>query len=231
MTARCVLLFARSPELEGKAKGLYAERGVFELGRRRVARAAAELGAVLVVSGGAPAPEGALRLPQRGRSFGERLLDALAGARTLGFLHVVVVPSDVPALSTAPLGEAFAALDAGEVPLGPSPDGGAWLIGVDTRAAGSLAGVRWLTPFVLEDLVAVAERQGRGIRLLDPLRDVDAHEDLVALAGEPHDAELERLARALLASASERPSQRRAARFDPSPRDRASRAPPLLAAA
>jgi Uncharacterized protein conserved in bacteria (DUF2064) len=231
MSARCVLLFARSPELEGKAKGLYAERAVFELARRRVARAAAEVGATLVVSGGGAVPEGTTRVPQRGTTFGDRLEDAVAGARSLGFTEVVVVPSDVPALASGHLFDAFTALDEGRTPLGPSPDGGVYLIGVHANDPASFGGVRWRTRSVLEDLVALSASRGREARLLPLLRDLDAHRDLALLAKDRLDPALTGLVRDLLARDAARPARARV----PAPcfrsGSRSSRAPPPALAA
>jgi len=228
---RCVLLFTRSPELEGKAKGLFEERAVFEIARRRVASAAATLPDVaLVVAGGGPAPAGSRRLAQRGGCFGERLEHALEDARSLGYTSVVVVPSDVPALSAAHLAAAFDALALGATPLGPSPDGGVYLIGVDTRALAPFSGVRWRTAHVLADLLALLARRGSRAVLLAPLRDVDAPRDLAALARERLDPELDRLLRALLARVPERPDRRSATPFPAAARSSAPRAPPALAA-
>src|SRR5205807_1266758 len=99
---------------------------------RRVAEAVRSLGGadLLVVGAAAPGrPPGVRRLEQRGASFGERLRNALADARGLGYREVVAVPGDVPGLSAAHLRAAFAALGRHPVVLGPSPDGGVYLLG------------------------------------------------------------------------------------------------------
>src|SRR6185369_13268878 len=107
---------------------------------RRLERAVALLpGARLVVADA-----------QRGASFAERLGNAVRDAAAIGFSEIVAVPCDVPALSAGELAAAFDALASGETPLGPSPDGGVYLIGMRAGEAHRLLdGVGWGTPRVL----------------------------------------------------------------------------------
>src|SRR5205814_7853174 len=178
MSSRCVLLFARSSELEGRAKGLPEAKSVFDLARRRLSGAVAELpGVTLVVAGTGPVPAGARRIAQRGREFGERLGNALRDATALGFAEVVAVPADVPSLGARELAAAFDALAGGATPIGPSPDGGVYLIGFSSEAAPFLLGVRWRTPRVLGDLLGRIAVLGGRAALLPPLRDVDSSRD------------------------------------------------------
>lgn len=170
---RCILLFARTAKGEACAKRLSRARGLFALARRRVLAAARSLpGVDLLVAG----PGGALR--QRGGSFAERLGNAFADARALGYEEIVAVPTDVPRLGRRQLVEAFRRLAAAPAVLGPSPDGGAYLIGCRNDPAGLFAGVRWQTPRTFADLAANAGSPA----MLDPLEDVDRWADLPSLA-------------------------------------------------
>jgi 2-phospho-L-lactate guanylyltransferase (CobY/MobA/RfbA family) len=186
-TSRCILLFARSADGEARAKGLTRGRGVFALARRRVVAAAAALpGVDLLVVG----PGGGLA--QRGSGFAERLANAFADARARGYEEIVAVPTDVPRLGTRQLAAAFRRLAGADVVLGPSPDGGAYLIGCRTDPAGLFAGVRWRTCRAFADLAANAGSPA----VLDPLEDVDRRADLLTL-----DARGDRELAALLAAA------------------------------
>ena len=181
---RCVMLFARAPRAEAWAKQVAQAEPLFALACRRVAEAtrAIEGADLLVVCPGGEAavrwpaanPPGGMRLAQRGGDFRERLENAFADARALGYAEIVAVPGDVPGLSAAHLAAAFAALGQWPTVFGPSPDGGVYLIGTREPVDGLFAGVRWRTRHVLDDLV---ERAGGG-SLLPALADLDGERDL-----------------------------------------------------
>ncbi len=170
---RCVLVFARAPRAEARAKGLVAAEPLFELATRRLATAVSALPGVDLVPVGA----GPGALAQRGGDFAERLQNALADVRSLGYDTIVVVPGDVPGLGYRQLRNAFELLRQHPVVLGPSPDGGVYLLGCRGPAEHVLAGVRWQTGFVLHDLIA---RAGNA-PLLPALADLDDASDLPRL--------------------------------------------------
>jgi 2-phospho-L-lactate guanylyltransferase (CobY/MobA/RfbA family) len=156
---------------------------LFAFSVRRVAEAARALGRVdLILAGDGPGPEEARVLPQRGRGFGERLKNAFEDARAAGYAEIVAVPGDVPGLSEAQLSAAFRALETRDIVLGPSPDGGVWLIGSRrTNLADLFDRVPWRTAGVFSTLV----RNAPGAALLDALADIDRPSDLAMLASEP----------------------------------------------
>jgi len=102
--------------------------------------------------------------------LGTRMLRAIAAA---GRRPVAIVGSDVPALDAAAITRALALLAANEVVLGPSGDGGYWLLGWrgPRPSLRLLAGVRWSTPHALADTRARLGR--RRLALADRLDDVD----------------------------------------------------------
>ena len=175
------MLFARAPRAEARAKRLAQAEPLFALASRRVVAAARMLEDVdlLVVCpaaelGPAVDPSGAVRLAQRGRGFRERFENAFADARALGYGEIVAVPGDVPGLSAAHLAAAFAALGRKPTVLGPSPDGGVYLIGTREPVDGLFAGVRWRTSHVLGDLT----ERACGAEFLPALADLDGERDL-----------------------------------------------------
>lgn len=174
------MLFARAPRAESRAKRLALAEPLFALASRRVAEAARMLEDVdllVVCPAGASGPavdSGAAFLAQRGHGFRERLENAFADARALGYGEIVAVPGDVPGLSAAHLAAAFAALGHEPTVFGPSPDGGVYLIGTREPVDRLFAGVRWRTRHVLGDLT---ERAGPG-HLLPALADLDGERDL-----------------------------------------------------
>jgi len=183
---RAVLLFAQPSAREARRKGLPGAERLFDLLRRRTVTAALSLdGADLVVIGN-PGPvwlPGSVQVvPQRGRSFAERLANAFADIRALGYDEVVAVGADSPGLSKSHLEGAFAALQSQDAVFGPASDGGVYLIGCRGDASSLLQGVQWRTGRVLAQLL---ERcPGAGL-LADSLADVDGRSDLPFLLGDP----------------------------------------------
>jgi len=192
---RCVVLFARPARAEARRKGLPAAEPLFRAVERRLRQSIARVGGVdlLRCAPDACAP-GEGRIPQRGPDFATRLANAFADARALGYEQVLVIPGDVPGLDEGPIGRALALLRRVPAVLGPSPDGGVYLIGCAGPADALLQGVRWCTPHVRRDLQARAP----GAALLPWRADVDRAQDLSRLR---HDEVVPAELRALVASA------------------------------
>ena len=126
---------------------------------------------------------------QEGAGLGERLDNALTGCLKRGYERAVIMNSDGPTLPASHLARAFDALsDGADVTLGPSADGGYYLIGVRRPAPRLLREVRMSTPTVLADTLALAAEEGLRVELLPAWYDVDEAADLVRLAGELADA-------------------------------------------
>ena len=216
-TTRCVLLFARSPRQEALAKGLGREAALFEFARTRVAAAVASLDAVdLFVPG------------QSGRTFVERLTHAFRAARALGYRQIVAVPTDAPALGAGELADAFDALQSHEVVVGPSPDGGVYLIGMGgrNRDEDRLGEVRWLTSTVAADLLRCFPAAAVLNRVI---ADVDSRADLSRLGHDTAlDPELAALLFFLRASSSTRSRETTIPPLNPPGRKSSGRAPPAL---
>ncbi len=118
---------------------------------------------------------------QRGGSFGERLRRAMASAeeRADG-KPLIAVGSDVPGLEARHLRQALEELgeDGRRVVVGPSPDGGFYLLAARRPLAPLLAGVRWRRRDTLQSLIAALYAAGCTVCLLPPLADLDHRADL-----------------------------------------------------
>src|SRR2546423_9222190 len=91
-------------------------------------------------------------LPQRGEGFGERLAFAAEDLFQCGFASVCLIDSDSPTVSAVVYAEAVGILSkAGDgVVLGPSDDGGYYLIGLKKNWPQLFARVDWSTERGLE---------------------------------------------------------------------------------
>ncbi len=226
---RCVLVFTRAASREAAAKRMPAARTLFACAQARALAVAAASGAHVVVSTPerpTSAPAGARVIAQRGGTFAERLAGALSDARRLGYEQIVVVPGDVPGLRPRHLRAAFAGLRSCRTVLGPSPDGGVYLLGVRGDFARVLAGVPWCTPRAF----AVLRANVGHAAILPALADVDGHAHLRALRSVPDlDAEMAFIVAALLARAAWPAPAASVSFSDPHCRPFASRPPPRAA--
>jgi rSAM/selenodomain-associated transferase 2/rSAM/selenodomain-associated transferase 1 len=120
--------------------------------------------------------------PQATGDLGRRMHLAMQCAFDGGARRVVLVGTDIPGLTAAILEQAFAALDEKDLVIGPSIDGGYWLVGM-TRPENIFDGITWSRPDVLENTLTLARRKGMTPCLLDPLNDLDTPGDLAREMG------------------------------------------------
>ena len=122
--------------------------------------------------------------PQRGASLEERLDQLLTEALHGGSQRAVIMNSDSPTLPAAYLRQAFDELANADVVLGPTHDGGYYLIGMKQPQPKLLLEVQMSTTHVLSDTLALAEANGLTVSLLPSWYDVDTIDELRQLEGE-----------------------------------------------
>jgi 2-phospho-L-lactate guanylyltransferase (CobY/MobA/RfbA family) len=117
---------------------------------------------------------------QSGSGFGPRLEHALGEAFGRGEGPLLVVGTDVPGLSARHLAHALESLaaDPDRVVLGPSPDGGFYLLAASRPIPSLGTAVRWCRRDTLRALMRALRAAGRPVTLLDPLEDLDRPADL-----------------------------------------------------
>lgn len=122
-------------------------------------------------------PPNLVRWPQGRGDLGDRMRRA--------FLEmppgpVIIIGSDIPGITPARIARAFHRLGSADAVIGPSPDGGYWLIGLKRGAqaipAGLFQGVRWSSPETTAD--TLASLKPLAIAQADTLGDVDTAADL-----------------------------------------------------
>lgn len=150
------------------------------------------VGAPVVIAGSAPA--GVSRSPyfrRLARHFGARLANqsgSSLGMRMAGVLEpyraegAVLFGTDTPSLPIRLLRRNIALLHRFPVVLGPSLDGGYYLIGVRGAMPDIFRGVRWGGPHVLQQTIKRLERTGVRYALGPAWYDVDRWSDLTVLA-------------------------------------------------
>lgn len=93
----------------------------------------------------------------------------------------ILIGSDTPDLPEAFLHQCVQLLDQTQLVLGPSQDGGYYLIAMRQHWPELFDQVPWSSPQVLSRTIEIAERNGIGYELLPQLNDVDELEDLQRL--------------------------------------------------
>lgn len=124
-------------------------------------------------------------LPQRGNDLGERLDHALTHCLRLGYRRVAVMNSDGPTLPRNHLMSCFDVLSSGtDVVIGPSTDGGYYLLATRQPIPRLTREVQMSTPRVTADTLALAVEEGLRVHLLPHWYDVDDVPTLLRLIGE-----------------------------------------------
>ncbi len=130
----------------------------------------------------APAYATSMRcFPQQGPELGTRIYNAFYWTKTQNFAYTILIGSDSPQITREIVVKARRALDEVDVVLGPSDDGGYYLLGM--RAVHDVfSGIPMSTNVVTQMTLEAAHRQGLTTRLIDFLFDVDELPDLMRLA-------------------------------------------------
>jgi len=124
---------------------------------------------------------------QAGADLGERQAGAFAWGFGLGYKVVLVRGTDSPDLPKELVLEAAEALNAkkAEIVLGPSQDGGYYLVGLTQPRPELFRGLAWSTDRVLADTLALVRELQLTAHLLPQWLDIDGYNDLLAFSRKP----------------------------------------------
>lgn len=131
-------------------------------------------------------PQNFALLPQRGEGFGERLLAAAEDILACGFGAVCLIDSDSPTVPAAAFEKAVDELarPGDRIVLGPSNDGGYYLIGMKKAHPEPFARIRWSTSVVYAETMAASATAGLEVNELPMWYDVDDEKTLDLLRSE-----------------------------------------------
>jgi len=123
-------------------------------------------------------------LAQKGDCLGSRMEHAFASIYAKGYEDVIVVGSDVPALDSNLLQKAFNELEKYDTVIGPTEDGGYYLIGMKKDVFCNLAknlfhNIPWSTEMVYPISAKRIFDSGYTLFTLPLLRDIDHYADLL----------------------------------------------------
>lgn len=122
-----------------------------------------------------------LFLEQKGEQLGERMNHAMAWGFSMGFEKILLIGSDTPTLPERFIQEGIDRLDSHPWVIGPSLDGGYYLIGSKAPLPALFKGIRWGTDEVLPKTLEKLDGQKIPYHLLPFWYDIDHPKDLVFL--------------------------------------------------
>ena len=123
-------------------------------------------------------------VPQTGQGLAAGLASVFDHFATSGQQRVIAFNSDSPHLPASVLEAAFDTLEARDLVVGPTHDGGYFLVGARASHSDLFASDGMGTANALEALLARARALGLSLHLTDPFYDIDVEGDLTRLAAE-----------------------------------------------
>jgi uncharacterized protein len=123
---------------------------------------------------------------QKGNDLGERLNSAVTYAHDLGFNPIIVLGADSPTIPVSFIETALNTLVRGEtdVVLGPTTDGGYYLIGLNRLQPELFQHIPWSSASTFQQTARKANRLNLRLRTLPEWYDVDTPADLKTLSNE-----------------------------------------------
>ena len=124
---------------------------------------------------------------QVGEDLGERMTQAFHSALGSPYQSAIIIGTDIPAITVPLLSTAFKDLQDHDVVLGPTLDGGYYLVGLRTPVPELFHNIPWSTDQVFSLTQEKAKAMNLSLKVLPILRDLDTIEDLQAFIQESKD--------------------------------------------
>lgn len=172
-----ILIFANSAETESARKVLGSgckkdlQQSLFKKLNERTVRTVEKTGLPYLIY---------TEKEQVGNNFGERFDHAIQDVFSKGYERVIAIGNDSPGLTANQILKANNALEDGKFVLGPSCDGGFYLMGIDRKTfqKTNFLNFSWQQKSLLAELTGFADRENLTVEKLCPLADLDCVEDL-----------------------------------------------------
>ena len=125
--------------------------------------------------------------PQGGGDLGDRMQRAFAEGFTDGYEKIAVIGTDCPDCGARWINAGFSRMSNENTHgiIGPSTDGGYYLLGLKTPCPEVFQNITWSEETVLEDTIAQAKGAGLHLEQLPPLTDIDEEDDWNKLLASP----------------------------------------------
>ncbi len=114
---------------------------------------------------------------QRGEDLGEKMFQAIKLLSTEGNSKILLIGSDCPYISPNLINKAFRILEERDFVLGPTYDGGYYLIGMKKPFKSVFSEIEWSQETVFQRTIQRINSIGKTFELLTTLQDIDHLED------------------------------------------------------
>ncbi len=123
-------------------------------------------------------------LSQTGNSFGGKLTRAIEDIFEKGHSKIIVLGNDCPSLTQPLLRKAIVELEHNDWVLGPTPKGGAYLIGITAASfnAAVFEKISWQTDIVFQQLTEYISSSGDNYSCFSMLNDVNNEADILTVS-------------------------------------------------
>lgn len=169
-----ILIFANSAEKEAVSKPFQFSKAVFQAFNKQTLHIAKKTGLPYFVFS---------EKQQIGNSFGERFTNAIQAVYNKGFDAVITIGNDTPHLSLKHLTKTVAHLQKYNIVLGPSKDGGFYLMGLKKSQfnANAFLKLPWQTSTLNRSISKLSASKKVNIGYLEVLTDIDTHSDITTI--------------------------------------------------
>ncbi len=117
---------------------------------------------------------------QQGNTLGERMHNAFVEVFSKGYTAVQIIGSDCATLTGAIIQQGFSSLEKNDMVIGPSTDGGYYLLGMQKPIAQVFTNKLWSTDTVLQQTITDIQQLSLSYSLLPALTDIDTEADWLA---------------------------------------------------
>lgn len=166
-----ILIFANSSKREAEHKFLGKGQELFDYLNKKIVFEASKTNAQICICN---------ETHQIGATFGQRFTNALEHTFAKGFHNIIVVGNDSPNLNASHLQKAIDHLQNDLPVLGPSIDGGIYLLAINRKHFNkrSFTTLPWKTPELFGALKKTLEKNEHSVLQLAYLKDIDSENDL-----------------------------------------------------
>ncbi|MGC1473510.1 MAG: DUF2064 domain-containing protein [Psychroserpens sp.] len=170
-TKTAILIFANSAEFEATQKPFQASEQLFDALNAQTLKVVEKTGLPYFLSS---------EKNQIGNSFGERFTNAIQSIYDKGFENVITIGNDTPHLQSRHILKAVDNLKQNEIVLGPSKDGGFYLMGLKKSHfnTNTFLKLPWQTSALRRSISKVIISKNINLCYLEVLSDIDTVSDV-----------------------------------------------------